>query len=373
MAERPRILHVIFSLDAAGTEVAALRLLRFWQNDVDQSVVSFTRASGALERDFRHVAPLTVVSDRAETRLELFHAVRRECARMDADAIIIHSFGVHHLVVAAAGRSAGVTAIACSAGNPPPRSRSGRKAWSRVVTGSRLLGCRIAGCSLTVQRQLEDLGARMPKGSFAIPHGIDVSSESAPSLLNRGTARFVIGMVARLDPIKDHATLLKAFAIVAQDDPEAELRIIGDGPLRPQLEDLARHLDIDERTKFLGRRNDVDDQLDEMNVFAFSTTEDEGFGIVMIEAMAAALPIVASDAAACREVLGEGEAGLIVSQGDIDGFARALKRIANEPATAARLADAARNRVRREYSTEKFASRWLSILGLNGEIRDLIR
>ena len=75
---------------------------------------------------------------------------------------------------------------------------------------------------------------------------------------------------------------------------------------------------------FWGPRSDVPELLGQMDVFAFSTTRDEGFGIALIEAMAAGLPVVASDVPACREVLDDGAAGILVPAGDPAPLAQAI-------------------------------------------------
>ena len=158
-----------------------------------------------------------------------------------------------------------------------------------------------------MERSLRELGGRLPRGSGTIANGCDVAAVAgragAARRLRRRDGRLVVGMVARLDPIKDQATLIRAFAEVAQEHPRAELWLIGDGERAWQLCDLAAAEGVADRVVFWGPRSDVPELLGQMDVFAFSTTRDEGFGIALIEAMAAGLPVVASDVPACREVL----------------------------------------------------------------------
>ena len=123
-------------------------------------------------------------------------------------------------------------------------------------------------------------------------------------------------MVARLDPIKDQATLIRAFAQVVKEHPRAELWLVGDGTRAAELCELAAAEGVADGVVFWGPRSDVPELLGQMDVFAFSTSRDEGFGIALIEAMAAGLPVVASDVPACREVLGSGAAGVLVPPGD---------------------------------------------------------
>ncbi|MBN9246546.1 MAG: GT4 family glycosyltransferase PelF, partial [Hyphomicrobium sp.] len=207
-----------------------------------------------------------------------------------------------------------------------------------------------------------------PKHSRALPNGIDIASLStraARSREKKEKGRTVIGMVARLDLIKDHDTLLQALNLVCLQVPNCELWIVGDGAQRVTLEDLARSLGIADRVKFLGNRSDVPELLGQMDVYAFSTTRAEGFGIALIEAMAAGVAIVASDVPACREVLGNGEAGIIVPPGDVTKLAEAIVELLQNQGLRSNICAAAARRVQREYSIEKCAARWEALLFQN--------
>ena len=94
-----------------------------------------------------------------------------------------------------------------------------------------------------------------------------------------------------------------------------------------------------------------------MDLFAFSTTEAEGFGIVLIEAMAAGLPVIASDVPACREVLADGAAGVLVPPGEVQAWTIRLGELMSQPKTRQRLAEASATRAK-TYGIEACASRW---------------
>jgi glycosyltransferase involved in cell wall biosynthesis len=113
---------------------------------------------------------------------------------------------------------------------------------------------------------------------------------------------------------------------------------------------------------FWGRREDIPELLGRMDVYAFSTTRDEGFGIALIEAMAAGLPVVASDVPACREVLAEGEAGRLVPAGDPDALASALRSLLRDPGLRAGWGARATARVRAAYAAERCAADWYRLL-----------
>jgi glycosyltransferase involved in cell wall biosynthesis len=118
--------------------------------------------------------------------------------------------------------------------------------------------------------------------------------ESFP-VKNIDNKKFKIGMVARLDPIKDHKTVLKAFKLIKEAIPQSELHFAGDGILRKDLQRLASELGIEENTVFHGDVSDVYNLLNQWDIFVYSTTPKEGLGSVVAEAMANGLPCILCD------------------------------------------------------------------------------
>jgi glycosyltransferase involved in cell wall biosynthesis len=114
---------------------------------------------------------------------------------------------------------------------------------------------------------------------------------------------FLLGTVSRLVEQKDIPTLLRAFAIVSQRIPNSRLQIIGIGPLQGQLLNLAKNLGIANNVDWIGKSDKVMDYMNSWSVFAL-TSRYEGFGLVLLEAMSAQVPIVASNISAVPEVLG---------------------------------------------------------------------
>jgi glycosyltransferase involved in cell wall biosynthesis len=131
-------------------------------------------------------------------------------------------------------------------------------------------------------------------------------------------------MVATLERHKDHATLLRAVPAITARMPDFELWLVGEGSLRGELESLIRELNIVASVRLLGRRTDVGELLGQADVFVLSTTRQEGLGSVLIEALAAGLPVVASDVPACREMLAGGRWGRLIPPGDSQALAEAI-------------------------------------------------
>jgi glycosyltransferase involved in cell wall biosynthesis len=359
-------MHVVCGLGTGGTEMMCLRLVRHWQYRFHQTVVALSPGRKTLEGEFRSVSGLTLdILPATRDNVEFWTQLRAIIRKSLPDALLIHVFGKPHLIAASAARMAGVRAIAVWAGNPPPSDLEARRRWGAVLLASRLLRVPVMSCSHAVDRELRHLRVGMPLGSAPIPNGID-TNEIARHAQRARQARSgrppVIGMAARLESIKDHGTLLRAFSILRDENSDAELWLAGDGPLRASLEDQAVRLGIALPTRFLGDRSDVPHLLGQLDVCAFSTTREEGFGIALIEAMAAGIPIAASNVPACREVLAGGDAGVLVPPENPKALARAIADLLENRELRARMTEAALARVRLEYSIEACAKRWEAVL-----------
>jgi glycosyltransferase involved in cell wall biosynthesis len=127
-----------------------------------------------------------------------------------------------------------------------------------------------------------------------------------------------IGTISRLTRQKDLPTLFSSFAQFLIDHPKSTLLLVGGGEEKSQLENLAQNLGIDENIEWVGRTSRIPEFLSRMDIFVLSSLY-EGFGLVLLEAMDAGVPLIASNNSAIPEVLGEDFTGL-VQTGDVDGF-----------------------------------------------------
>jgi glycosyltransferase involved in cell wall biosynthesis len=171
----------------------------------------------------------------------------------------------------------------------------------------------------------------------------------------------VVGVVGRLSPQKAHHALFEAVARCLPGVPSLRLVVIGDGELGPQLNRSAEQLGIGHRTTFLGTRRDVSLLLPGLDVSCLSSVH-EGVPIALMEAMAAGVPIVASDCGAVRDIVEDGEQGYVVPVGDVGRFAGRLRLLAADPDLRARLGKAARARAEREFGIERTARGYEELL-----------
>jgi glycosyltransferase involved in cell wall biosynthesis len=158
-----------------------------------------------------------------------------------------------------------------------------------------------------------------------------------------------VGMVARMNAhYKNHAGFLRMAARINRQMPDVEFLLAGDGPLREELERQAQELGLGNRVLFLGDRRDIPSVLAAMDV-AVLTSDSESLSNVLLEAMAAGLPVVAYRVGGNAELVND-ERGILVPAGDEEGFASAVGRLLGSSSMRSRLGHGAR-----EFAAENFA------------------
>jgi len=162
-----------------------------------------------------------------------------------------------------------------------------------------------------------------------------------------------IASVAHLVPLKGIDVLLRALALVRRGD--VGLTVVGDGPEYERLSALARSLGVGSRVRFLGLRDDTHVLLAAADLFCHPTLA-EAFGLVIAEAMASGLPVVASRVGGIPEVVSEGETGLLVPPGDAGALAGAIDRLVDSPRLRRRLGAAARKRAVERFDVRTCAA-----------------
>jgi glycosyltransferase involved in cell wall biosynthesis len=176
-----------------------------------------------------------------------------------------------------------------------------------------------------------------------------VAVPERPLLRGRWPARPLLVCVARLAPPKDLGLLLEALA-----EPGLEawrLRIVGDGPQREAIEAQRTALGLGDRVELLGERRDVPAQLAAADVLVLPS-KSEGLPYSILEAMAAALPVVASDVGGIPEEVVDGTTGLLVPRGDRSAMSRALRRLNEDGDAARRMGIAGHARARLQFSIQ---------------------
>jgi glycosyltransferase involved in cell wall biosynthesis len=167
--------------------------------------------------------------------------------------------------------------------------------------------------------------------SILIPNGIPLASyrgSEAERREWRGREQFqpddvIFVCVARFEAVKNHALLIRAFALAAQQRAKAHLLLVGDGVLRSELERQVQALDLGGRVRFLGIRRDIPSILKASDVYSFAS-DHEGSPLSVMEAMAAGLPIAGTRVGGVPEMVPEGRVGLLTEAGDADSLAASM-------------------------------------------------
>ncbi|MEK7756021.1 MAG: glycosyltransferase, partial [Planctomycetota bacterium] len=202
------------------------------------------------------------------------------------------------------------------------------------------------GCRFTIGNSpsvIEHLAAhaRIPRDQLRLVRGgIDPAPIQAAKPIERTSlglpqdAEMVL-WVGRLDPVKGLSLLIESFRLI-HEETNAHLCLAGAGPIREQLERQVRGLQLAHCVHFLGPRADVAALLKTADVFVFPS-RTEGLPNALLEAMAAACPIVTTDVPGCRDLIVNGQTGLVVPYGDTLALAAAMRRLLRDHALAAQL------------------------------------
>jgi glycosyltransferase involved in cell wall biosynthesis len=268
------------------------------------------------------------------------------------DLIHVHLFPAQ-LWVAVAARPSGTPLVTTEHSTWNAR----RHWWFRPVDA--FMYSRYAQIACISEAAAAELGRWCPSvkhKSRIVPNGIVLERfrDATPAALapvREGMLRAVF--VGRLDPLKDHSTLLHALAHA----PRIHLLLLGDGPLRNSVENLARELGVADRVTFMGFRTDVPQILKACDIYVHSSIA-EGFGIAACEAMAAGLPVIATDIPGLAELV-KGT-GMLTLPGDSEGLARALNELSDSAEKRARMSEASRLRAR-DFSIDRTVDGYLQM------------
>lgn len=199
-----------------------------------------------------------------------------------------------------------------------------------------------------------DSGAIHPRNLTTIHNGIPDSTPVA----DPAREPVVITMVARFDPPKDHATLLRALAQLT--DYRWTLRLVGSGTLLRAAEQFTGELGIRDRVHFVGERPDIPGLLAQSQIFVL-TSKLEAFPISILEAMRAGLPVVATDAGGISEAVQDGHTGFLVPSLDHKAVAERLTLLLQSQSTRAVLGSNARKRYLAHFTSDVMVAKTLAV------------
>jgi glycosyltransferase involved in cell wall biosynthesis len=276
-------------------------------------------------------------------------------------AAIVHCHHYSPLVYGALARlwSPGLRVVFTEHGRLSDAAPSRKRRMANMVFA------RVPRAAFAVSADLREhlIAEGFPPARIGVIHnGIDVGPPPQPSDRQAVRARLgvaddalVIGTIARLDPVKDLGSLIRAVAGMS-GDRSVMLVIIGDGPERQNLERLASDLRCASVVRFIGHRDDARAWLPACDVYVNSSIS-EGVSLTVLEAMAAGLPIVATRVGGTPEVVDE-SCGVLVAPRNPAALREALSALASDPGCRRRLGEAARARVSERFTLERMVNEY---------------
>ena len=357
------VMFVISGLERGGAEyqlvaTAAELSERGWNVTV-LSYLPFSPGSWVSELQCTNIRLLTLNASSGLSKYAGLLGAVTAVKRLKPDVIV--GFMFHGIMTArVAGRLTGVPAVVSSI-------HSERDGLFRELVMRATDGLTDAVTVLSQHLAIE-LGQRRVASRehiHIIPNSVEVPRfamglfrDRTREMLNVARDQFLWLAVGRLDEAKDYPNLLRAFSTLAQRHPYARLAIAGDGPLRRDLQSMFQRLDMETRVHLLGLRMDMPALYAASDALVLSSAW-EGMPNVILEAMAAAKPVVATTVGAVPEVVSDGETGLIIPPHDHEALADAMERLMDLPKdTRQALGRAGYNRVLTDFSRETVIDRW---------------
>jgi glycosyltransferase involved in cell wall biosynthesis len=360
----PGVLHVVLSLNPGGAERLVIEIVRRTRASMPSAVCCLDEPGEWADELLGLGVPVSSLK-----RLPGFHpglAGAIAASAKETGARVLHCHQYSPFVY---GRLSLL-------GHPWLRllyTEHGRRAGEVLSVKRRLVNPllgRFRGSIVAVSRELAGYLVRsgFPGRRIEVVYnGVDVgplpdqqSRARARQLLGLPDHAVVVGTVARLDPVKDLATLLTAFARLGDLRLPCFLVIVGAGPERQALEHRAAALGLGARASFTGDRRDVRALLPGFDIFANSSTS-EGISITILEAMAAGLPIVATRVGGTPEVVVHGQTGYLVEAGAPEALAEALTYLLNEPSKRAEFGRVGRQRVEQCFTIDRMVAEYLRL------------
>jgi glycosyltransferase involved in cell wall biosynthesis len=374
-SQQPVRLAVVLDVASlGGAEILLLNLFKHFDPAVVVPRLVCLREAGPLAEDFRSAGfEVEVLGRTGRFDLRTLPRLIRSYRHKGTNAVLVTH---HHRAALALGRIAArlaKTPVTVVATHDMDLTYLGRRVLPRWSVNTLAFADALVLLS-TGQREYlhreEGVGRRLLASTreAVIPNGIELPA--CPSATERHRAResmglhesdFAVGIVARLTAQKAHEVLFEAVARCAATVPRIRLVVIGDGDRHAELRDLVQRLGIDERTLFLGIRRDVPELLPGLDVACLSSIH-EGVPITLIESMAAALPIVATDCGSIRDIVGDGDQGFLVPVGDVEGFADRLRRLAVDQELRIQMGKSGRARAEGHFRIEDTARRYEELL-----------
>ncbi len=349
-----KILYLIESDDPGGAENVMLALADHFRHT--GHLVTGCLKRGWIYRQLaaRGFAPKVIPAGRGAIDLKLLHHLVKLIKAEGIDLIHSHLFDIN-VYSSIAAKITGVPHLCTEHGDVHHHSKSSRKNFFKARILARCSD-KIIFVSRFTKRAFSMLCKVPEQKSAVIYNGINTDNfnreadiEEKKAALGIGRRDPVVGSVGSLYPVKGQTYIIKAARLVLQTIPGVTFLIIGGGELEDKLKEESRRLDIEDRIRFTGFREDVHELLKTMDVFVLPSLS-EGMPLSLIEAMASGLPAVASDVGGIGEVIDDGISGFVIPPADPAAFAAKILYLLQNPSSACEMGRRAREKVNERFN-----------------------
>lgn len=363
---RPVVAQLVHTLNVGGAEVLARNLARRLQYRYDFVFFCLDESgagAGRLQEEGFAVESLGRRSG-LDWRCPLRLAARMRHHRIDL--IQAHQYTPFFYAMAARLRYRRPPVIFTEHGRHfPDFPRRKRKLANRLLMEKR---DRVIAVGPSVKQALIDYEGIPGYRIEVIVNGIDTGRyvsttglrDEIRAELGLGAEDFVVMVVARLDPIKDHLTSIRACSRAAESIPELKLVLVGDGPERGAIESFIREHRLGNVVRMLGTRSDVHRLLNAADTLLL-TSLSEGIPLTIIEAMATGLPVVSTDVGSVAGVVSHGATGFLSPPRSDAAIADHLARLGRTPGLRIAMGDQGRARALAEFSEATMADRYAEV------------
>ncbi len=362
-----RVTHVVLSLDVGGLERVVLDLVRRGRSLGQRPAVICLERRGELAGDAEAAgAEVICLGKPPGIRPEVVGRIAVALRGLGPGAIHTHQIAALFYAGPAARLLGSRSIVHTEHGDHLARcvgpSARARARLLRAIAGRQ--AARFVCVSGAIAESVMQLGAVPRRRVSVVPNGIDTSAGPGPGAAGRaealgtlglGPSGPVIGTLGRLAEVKRQDVLIRGFARILPAHPGARLVLIGEGPERPALLELARSLGLGDRVHLAGYRADPERLLATLDAFAL-TSRSEGMPLAILEAWSAGVPVVASRVGGIPALVRDGVDGLLFEPGDVDGLASRLLGLLGDPALARRIGRAGRSRATSEFDSSIMAS-----------------
>lgn len=367
LTKRIKIIHVVEDLHIGGLE----RVLAAIVSGIDKNaydVEVWCLEEGGQIADELHASNIAVRVLRIANYHNPINIIRLALLIRNAHAALVHTHGYFastfgRLAAIIAGTSHMVSHVHTTDFGLGPKHQWVERILSKFTD-------RIVCISEAVKKFVVNSEHIDPKRTCIIYNGVGEQNmgEAGRETLGFRPEDIIVATVASLTAHKGHRVLLDAMSQIAHLHKDLNLLLVGDGPLRPELEEYAAALGLSANVHFLGRRNDVMRLLREVDIFVLASTQREGFGLSIVEAMASSLPVIGTRIGGIPEVIEHNVNGFLVEPNDSNALANAVESLICDKELRTKMGRKGRVRYEEHFRLDTMISRvehlYREVLGL---------